>query len=153
MPGSRVWEVATSMGSKADFYMGRGLGAEWLGSIAWDGLPTGLPPDLRAIDKEDDWREEVTLFIEGRDDGVLADAGWPWTWDTSHGTKYTYAFDRGHVWACCYGSSWWRADRDEPDHTTLKRKAAILPDMSLVPKLESGSIFIVEQGVKPKPRP
>jgi hypothetical protein len=29
------------MGTRADFYVGRGETAEWLGSIAWDGNPGG----------------------------------------------------------------------------------------------------------------
>jgi hypothetical protein len=30
------------MGTRADFYVGRGETAEYLGSIAWDGYPDGL---------------------------------------------------------------------------------------------------------------
>jgi len=33
------------MGTRADFYVGRGKTAEWLGSIAWDGYPAGLWPN------------------------------------------------------------------------------------------------------------
>ena len=30
------------MGTRADFYVGRGESAEWLGSVAWDGNPRGI---------------------------------------------------------------------------------------------------------------
>jgi hypothetical protein len=29
------------MGTRADFYVGRGKDAEWLGSVAFDGYPSG----------------------------------------------------------------------------------------------------------------
>jgi hypothetical protein len=131
------------MGSKADFYMGRGVNAEWLGSLAWDGLPAGLPSELLVITSEVDFRTQVTQLLDVRGDGIPAIQGWPWPWDTSHGTKYTYAFDNGLVYACCYGSSWWLASKPEPDHTTLKRKAARFPDMSLVKK--GGGVFVIDK--------
>jgi hypothetical protein len=30
------------MGTRADFYVGRGPDAEWLGSVAMDGYPSGV---------------------------------------------------------------------------------------------------------------
>ena len=30
------------MGTRADLYIGRGTDAEWIGSVAWDGYPSGL---------------------------------------------------------------------------------------------------------------
>ena len=119
------------MASTADFYVGRGHDAEWLGSIAWDGLPAGLPASLRSAATPEAFRAAVTDLVAVRSDGVTPDKGWPWKWDTSHGTAYTYAFDKDRVWTCCFGSSWWKATAPEPDHTTLTRKAAKLPDMSL----------------------
>lgn len=119
------------MGSKADFYLGRGLEAEWLGSVEWDGLPAALPASLLASPSAEQYRSEVLSMVDARADGIDPTDGWPWTWDTSHGTSYSYAFDQGRVWACCYGSSWWKATQPEPDHTTLTRKAAKFPDMSI----------------------
>ena len=41
------------MGTRADFYIGRGATAEWIGSIAWDGYPDGIPaPILEATDDD-----------------------------------------------------------------------------------------------------
>ncbi len=128
------------MGSKADFYIGRGPEAEWLGSIGWDGLPAGLPSGLLATATEDAFRSEVAAMLLARPDGVPPEKGWPWTWDTSLGTSYSYAFDRERVWACCFGSSWWKAVLPEPEHTTLTRKAARFPDMSIY-RAGGGSLF------------
>lgn len=30
------------MSTRADFYVGRGAEAEWIGSISWDGYPDGV---------------------------------------------------------------------------------------------------------------
>lgn len=135
------------MGNKADFYVGRGYTAEWLGSIGWDGLPAGLPSVLLAADTVDVFRTGVATLLSNRADGITPAQGWPWTWDTSHGTSYTYAFDEGRVWACCFGSSWWKAVLAEPEHTTLTRKAAKFPDMSL-----HRNTNLFEQPSKPKRR-
>lgn len=130
------------MGSKADFYVGRGTDAEWIGSIAWDGLPAAMPPTLVGALDEDTYRKEVDDLLSKRGDALKAEDGWPWPWDTSHGTKYAYAFDGGRVWTCCYGSSWWQATHPEPDHTSLKRKAARFPSMALVKK--GGGVLVIE---------
>lgn len=48
------------MGTRADFYVGRGESAEWLGSIAWDGYPSGIDYQdvLRPADEELDGRDD-----------------------------------------------------------------------------------------------
>ncbi len=117
------------MGSKADFYIGRGKKAEWLGSIAWDGMPAMLPRDIIDATTEDAYRRAVLGFLNMRGDRVLPEDGWPWEWDSSSKTKYAYALDEGKVYACCFGSSWWIAADAEPDHTTLTFKAAKFPKM------------------------
>ena len=121
-----------AMGSKADFYVGRGADAEWLGSIQWDGLPSGLPKKLLESSTEEGYRKEIDTLFFLRGDSIRAEDGWPWPWDSSLKTKYTYAFDveTCQVMASCYGSSWWVASEPEPDHTTLERKVAIFPNMS-----------------------
>jgi hypothetical protein len=141
------------MGSKADFYMGRGIESEWLGSIQWDGMPASIPSGIINANLEETYREEVDSFLVIRGDGVHADAGWPWKWDTSHGTKYAYAFDTKTccVMASCFGSSWWLASKTEPEHTTLKRKAASFPDMAMAKK--GGGVFYAKPKTKKNTRP
>ena len=116
------------MGTRADFYIGRGATAEWIGSIAWDGYPDGIPaPILNATD-EDTFRAEVAALLSQRDDGTTPDMGWPWPWDDSGTTDYAYAFDGGQVYASNFGCSWWPATAEEPDDG--QAKAAVFPDMS-----------------------
>ena len=124
------------MGSKADFYMGRGYEAIWIGSIAWDGLTEGLPMPLRTSKDEEEYQNNVTQFLASRGDATLPDKGWPWSWTNSSNTNYAYAFDKGLVWVSCFGSSWFKAEEEEPEHRTLTSKAAKFPDMSLVPKMQ-----------------
>ena len=138
------------MPSRADFYVGRGTEAEWVGSLAWDAYPDGLPDKIRQATDEQDFRERVGALLNGRADSTTPEEGWPWTWDDSHKTEYSYAFDakKGKVFASCYGSNWWPASRKEPERTTLKRKAAMFPDMSLRKKISTGDdgsgVLIIE---------
>lgn len=57
------------MGTIADFYVGRGPKAEWIGSIAWDGYPDGI---VAINDKGQEIRDymvskrrKLTLIIKG----------------------------------------------------------------------------------------
>lgn len=109
------------MGTRADFYVGRGTEAEWLGSIAWDGYPDGVFTGKRedreylpsSIDDEAWWRTAVAEFLSRRDDATLPEQGWPWPWDDSNTTDYAYAFDAGQVWGHAY--SWFVLSDGEPD--------------------------------------
>lgn len=125
------------MPTRADFYVGRGLTAEWVGSVVWDGYPDALPSKLAKAESEEVFRKEAMKFLKARGDAILPEHGWPWSWDDSSGTTYSYAFEKEQVWACAYGSSWWKVTNKEPNHRTLKRKTARFPDMSLRRKLAS----------------
>lgn len=83
------------MGTRADFYVGRGQKADWLGSIAWDGFRDSLPDDLFEVKTEEDWRVRVTGFITSREDGTLPKDGWPWPWEDSNTTDRAYSFVDG----------------------------------------------------------
>lgn len=130
------------MGTRADFYVGRGENAEWLGSIAWDGYPSGIPAKLLAAKDEKTYRRLVSSFLKDRDDRSLPADGWPWPWDTSSTTDYAYAFDKGHVRASCFGHSWFNPRRPEPQKETPKD--AVFPDMS---KLKRRPTFGAHSGV------
>jgi hypothetical protein len=143
------------MGTRADFYVGRGEGMEWIGSIAWDGYPDGITPNtdkrraqweggptlpvggswpegehLFDATNEATYRERVERFFRHRDDVTLPERGWPWPWDTSHTTDYAYALDNGKVWACRFGGPWFDP-RDESieDHGEVEGPPAVFPDM------------------------
>lgn len=117
------------MGTRADFYVGRGESAEWLGSIGWDGYPDGIPPYVLACKDADAFRKQVRKFLKSRDDASFPKDGWPWPWDNSRTTDYAYAFDKGHVRASCFGYAWFNPRRPQRDRTEGE-KVAVFPDMS-----------------------
>ena len=116
------------MGTRADFYIGRGENAEWLGSIAWDGHPDGAVSELASAESEDDFRNLLAMFAAKRDDWTSPDQGWPWPWEDSRTTDYAYAFDDGKVWASCFGRTWSPAKDYDPPEDAVKE--AVFPDMS-----------------------
>ena len=69
------------MGTRADFYVGRGQKAEWLGSIAWDGYPDGLS-DIPVLSAQTEvaFRAAVRDMLASRKDGTTPEMGWPWPW-------------------------------------------------------------------------
>jgi hypothetical protein len=126
-----------TVGTRADFYVGRGENAEWLGSIAWDGYPDGITPKGRGwpeggalFDATDEatFRERDAEFFAGRGDVTLRALGWPWPWDNSSTPEYAYAFD-GHVWASCFGGKWYKADDPALNEDESSAKEAVFPDM------------------------
>lgn len=127
------------MGTRADFYVGRGKSAKWVGSIAFDGYPDGITPYSEKTENwlgytqhlSDEWptnehlfdsiTEEQFLsrlkrFFQYRDDVTLPEEGWPWPWDDSNTTDYSYAFDEGKVWGTCFGRGWWQANKELKEH-------------------------------------
>lgn len=85
------------MGTRADFYAGKGKDAEWLGSIARDG--DEIAGDIRAAETEKNYRKAVEVFLASRDDATLPAQGWPWPWNDSATTdrSYYWFFD-GQCW-------------------------------------------------------
>ena len=120
------------MGTRADFYVGRGEQAEWLGSIAWDGYPPGVFDNmdvLRQVTEEDAWRHHVSEFLAIRDDSTLPEAGWPWPWEDSGTTDYAYAFDGGQVWGSGFGTAWFVVADGEPEADDRGPETATFPNM------------------------
>ena len=99
------------MGTRADFYIGRGLTAEWIGSIALYGNPSGIPPSVLAATTEDTFRSEVYTFLKERGDKTMPSDGWPWPWNNSQLTDYSYALDGGHVHGSRFGHGWFNPQR------------------------------------------
>lgn len=93
------------MGTRADFYVGVNKDAEWLGSIGWDGYPSGIPDSVKKASTEDDFRAAVAAFI-AEERGTTPDMGWPWPWDNSGTTDYAYGFVDKGVMANSFGSGW-----------------------------------------------
>jgi hypothetical protein len=91
------------MGTRADFYIGRGLKAEWLGSIAWDGSPDCLTKGMLKAKDRRAFRKALKEFFAGRDDVTLPEQGWPWPWEDSCTSDHAYAYDGGKVWVSSFG--------------------------------------------------
>lgn len=81
------------MGTRADFYVGQGIGAEWLGSIAWDGHPDGVPGPIFDATSETDYRERVEAILATDKSATRPADGWPWPWTDSRTTDYAYTWD------------------------------------------------------------
>ena len=113
------------MGTRADFYVGRGAKAEWIGSVAYDGHPGSTGVDDAGTEAA--FRESVADRLK-EDDGTTPDMGWPWPWNNSHTTDYAYAFDGGKVWCSGFGRPWWDMSGAEPDDADSP-KTADVPDM------------------------
>ena len=96
------------MGTRADFYVGEGKDAEWLGSIAWDGYPSNdVLHNIFRSQSEEQYRSEVSKMLSGRkDDATLPEMGWPWPWEDSRTTDYSYSFQNNRVMASGFGYAW-----------------------------------------------
>jgi hypothetical protein len=127
------------MGTRADFYVGRGEKAEWLGSIAWDGYPDGIAQKLLRSKSEEDYRFNLKEFFKERDDATLPEDGWPWPWEDSNTTDYAYAFDGGKVWASGFGRKWFNPLKKEPkvkDNDSGRHQ--VFPNMKSIQKVTLG---------------
>jgi hypothetical protein len=126
----------TEMGTRADFYVGKGDAAEWIGSIAWDGYRDGIGDAVLKADTEDAYRLAVAAFFAERDDVTLPGQGWPWPWKDSGTSDCSYWFFDGKVWdAQGYPIDYWApCNEPEPDthvenwHDGLD--ACVFPDMT-----------------------
>ena len=94
------------MGTRADFYVGRGKDARWLGSHAYDGHPESvLAGPIGDSRSPEDFERAVAAHLAVLDDATVPEQGWPWPWKDSHTTDYAYAFD-GEVFCCRFGREW-----------------------------------------------
>lgn len=122
------------MGTRADFYVGRGEEAEWLGSIAMDGYPDppGCPHALfepTAPANESDYRARVETILSNVKHATRPADGWPWPWEDSRTTDYAYAWDDG-VKLARFGRCW--HDSLEAERLATRdgdRKQCVFPNM------------------------
>lgn len=98
------------MGTRADFYTGDSAHPgelKYLGSIGCDGYPAGVDSICLAKSLPDYLERIRERFLE--DDASLPERdGWPWPWEDSRTTDYTYCFDvaKNSVLASCFGGPW-----------------------------------------------
>jgi hypothetical protein len=120
--------------TRADFYIGRGEKAKWLGSIACDGYPSAQDGVCKATTLKEFRSAVKDSFLEAGDYTTLPREGWPWPWDNSSTSDYAYAFDDGKVYFSRTGHSWQDAtlpepDEDDEDYVESPRDA-VFPDMT-----------------------
>lgn len=90
------------MGTRADFYVGVGQSAEWIGSVAYDGdwwTENRRHADAALIRARSvaRFRTLVCAELASRSDATFPGMGWPWPWDSSALTDCVYAFVDGRV--------------------------------------------------------
>lgn len=125
------------MGTRADFYVGRGVEAEWLGSIAFDGYPGGLEPNVLTADTEERYRKAVASLLADCDHATLPADGWPWPWEDSGTTDFAYAFDGAKVWASCFGGRWLQAPNYDEERERLGEGYDDLPEEAAFPNMKA----------------
>lgn len=114
------------MGTRADFYIGEGESAEWLGSVGWDGYEwhERRPNALMLGSTEEHFRECVRNIAQERDDFTSPDQGWPWPWDGSQTTDYAYCWTPEGVKVFVFGELLVDGDQFDGD-----KPKAIFPNM------------------------
>lgn len=77
----------------ADFYVGSGRNADWIGSVKKNGDIWHIPPELLLQVNRIMFEEMVIDFIK-ENDGIVANhiCEWPWDWTDSRMTENTYLF-------------------------------------------------------------
>jgi len=93
--------------TRADFYIGQGANANWIGSINHDGYPENIPTDILICTNPVLYEELVVEFIKTYEHGVIRSEGgkWCWPWGDSRLTDYSYIFEPsvGKVLASKFG--------------------------------------------------
>lgn len=118
------------MGTRCDFYIGKGKDAEWLGSVGWDGDP-GNFQDIIRTKSDQEFRVAVTKELKGREDATFPDMGWPWPWDDSSTTDYAITIFDGKVWASCFGHDFFDP-MNPPEDDYVGKKSKKFPNMKKV---------------------
>lgn len=103
------------MGTRADFYV-KQLGTdalEWLSSIAWDGYPDGISTSILESKEINEYLRELKTFLDDREDVTYSHDGWPWPWNTSAVTDFTYLYDEllGKVLVFHQNNEWFDVKR------------------------------------------
>jgi hypothetical protein len=93
----------TNTPEPADFFLGRGPAAEYLGSV----LTSGAPEDIEAwelFQNLDDENYTAKDFVdEVRELRHDIPPAWPWPYASSSETPWAYAYDAGTVYVYRYG--------------------------------------------------
>lgn len=113
------------MGTRADFYVGYGKDAKWIGSVGWDGYEWAEDSDCNLVKAttQESFLSAVASIFEGRDDVSLPENGWPWPWDDSGLTDYAYYFDGNKV---CWDDRYDWPDMSDIKNVQLGKKSGLI---------------------------
>lgn len=116
------------MGTRADFYIGCGKDATWLGSVGWDGYEWQNDPEslLMQASSEEEFKEAVSQIADERDDWTSPDLGWPWPWENSSTTDWTYFFSKGRTRAVEWGGNIVWPDMRDRQNVAMSRRSGLL---------------------------
>lgn len=119
------------MGTKADFYIRKDKQMQWLASIGWDGHPESIDNPVLKATTEEEFKNQITEFIKDRDDYTLPESGWPWPWNDSRTTDYSYIFENGKVMASCFGNTLFDPliSNEEDEEEDCKKLENYFPNM------------------------
>lgn len=128
------------MGTRADFYIGKGETCEWLGSIAWDGYD--IPENILACTNEEVYRDFITAWLQTRNDATFPEDGWPWPWKDSRLTDFAYTFVDGGVKIVTLGRAYtveeYRKDQDNEPYIPIEQRELYFKDRSGVQNVTFG---------------
>jgi hypothetical protein len=126
----------------------------WVGSVAWDGYPTGTSDSIDNYGilnaaSEEEFLAGVARMAEVRKDFTSPEKGWPWPWADSSMTDYAYAYDSGKVYVSRedYNNNcdWVDAAAFEAGNLTDEEfdslpscGPALYPDMTAIQKVDFG---------------
>jgi hypothetical protein len=124
------------MGTRADFFVGIGPAAEWIGSVAYDGGWRDAGAGPLSATTEAEFRAAVEhLLLTWSRPVTRPEEGWPWPWEDFRATDYAYAWDpaRGAV-ASRSGRAWVTSQQLKENSDCIYESARLrddeVPDMS-----------------------
>jgi len=97
-----------TMHTRADFYIGRGPAARWLGSLAAGGAPGNMSRGALLSSSAEAFECEITALLRRKGRCAAEGYVWSWPWSSSLNTTYTYAFEKGAVFVASFGEPWQR---------------------------------------------
>jgi len=81
------------MGTRADFYIDDLGDMTWIASIYRNGQPWNIPLELLAQVNQVMFTEELYWFLEKVKDNYASNRTWPWHWEDSRMTDFSYILD------------------------------------------------------------
>ena len=126
------------MGTRADFFVGIGPKAEWIGSVSYDGGPGECGETLLIATTEADFRAAVEERLANWSVTTRPEEGWPWPWPDFRTTDYAYAWDPKRGAVVSSGREWVTLSQLNADRDCIYAGRPLrddeVPDMSKGPK-------------------